>query len=145
MTMKLATLAFTLALSTISSTVFASVDEVNKALNDNKLDKAQHAFSALDLQTRQSIAGKILQARLLFKQQNTEQSYDTLEDLAQQFPNNVALQYQFGLSAMIMAQKASIFSKMGYAKDGRKAWEKTVKNDPKHLPALNGLVSFHLI
>jgi len=74
----------------------------------------------------------------------SEEAYDLLEAVRENHKNNVDLEYYFGLTAADMAQKASIFSKLGYAEDVLEAWEKVVELDPKHVAGLNHLIGFHL-
>jgi len=126
-----------------SATVMAAQEDVNKALKQHNIKGALQAFSQLSGDEQSSLKGQILQARLYFAQDKTEQAYDLLEPLLKQHGDLVELQFRFGQSAVVMAQKASIFSKLGYAKEGRKAWEKAVKLDSTYLPALDAIIGFH--
>lgn len=129
--------------SLISTTVFASQDKVKAALKAGKLNDAVAAYQQLDNAESSNFNGKMLWARILLAQDKTEKAYDLMEELIELQPDNVDLQFRFGQSAMVMAQKASIFSKLGYAKDGVKAWDKALDLDPKHKNTLKGLIGFH--
>lgn len=131
-----------LVLTSIHST-WASQTSVDEALKAGKLDAAVAAYKKLDGMATKSLEGQLLWARILLAQNDTEEAFELMEPLVEKNPNNADLQFRFGQSAMIMAQKASIFSKMGYAKDGVKAWEAALKLDPNHKDTLNGLIGFH--
>ncbi len=117
---------------------------IEQALTDNDIELAQQAFHELEEKQKNSLTGKVLYSRLLFREDKTEQSYDLLEDLSEDNQNNADIQYYFGRSAIVMAQQASLFSKLGYASDALDAWQQTLKLDPKHIKALDGLISFHV-
>lgn len=123
--------------------VVASQSTVDAALKAGKLTQAISEYKNLDSTDSESITGQLLWARILLAQDKTEKAYDLMEPLVEQAPDNVDLQFRFGQSAMIMAQKASIFSKLGYAKDGVKAWDAALKVDADHKDTLNGLIGFH--
>lgn len=127
-----------------SVNVFATQVDVDVALESGNIELAEQAFNTLSEAEQSSVQGQISQARILYGKDETKASYDLLESLLDDHEQNVELQYQFGLSAVTMAQQASIFSKFGYAKDGLHAWENAVMLDPQHAEALSGLIGFHL-
>lgn len=129
--------------SLMSTTSWATQQDVKAALTAGHLKEALAAYQQLDKVQSSNIEGKLLWARILLAQDKTEDAFDFMESLTEAHSDNVQLQYRFGQSAMVMAQKASIFSKLGYAKDGVKAWNKALELDPKHKGALKGLISFH--
>ncbi|MGB1198256.1 MAG: tetratricopeptide repeat protein [Thalassotalea sp.] len=122
----------------------ASQKDVALALENNQLATAESAYTALPATEKSSLAGQILYSRILMSKDNTEEAYDMLEALREDHANNVEIEYRFGQSAVVMAQKASIFSKLGYASDFLEAMEKTIELKPDHLEALDYLVGFHL-
>jgi len=132
-----------LALSVLSGGVLATQVDVDSALKARNIALAQQEFLTLESNEKVSLAGKILQARIYLALDKTEDAYDLLEPLIKGNSNHVELHLRFGQSAVGMAQKASIFSKLGYAKEGRKAWEKAVEIDPTHIQALENVIGFH--
>ncbi|WP_085300668.1 tetratricopeptide repeat protein [Cognaticolwellia mytili] len=138
---KLIALALFTSISMASHADITSVKKVFKA-NDTAL--AEQAFSTLTADEKASVDGQILVGRLLIAKDETEDAFDYFEDMLEQHSNNVDVNYYLGVSAVIMAQKASIFSKLGYAKDFIKAMERTVELKPDHQDALNTLIGFHL-
>ncbi len=131
-------------LATVSYHTYADTSAVSKALDEDNLSVAQQAFSELTVDERNSLAGQILAGRILLDSDETEQAFDHFEELSEKYSDNIDAHYYLGVSAVIMAQKASIFSKLGYARDFIAAMEKTIQLDPKHLGALNTLIGFHL-
>jgi len=136
-----ATCLFTL----LSTSALASQLDVKKALKAGDLDNALSAYKVLSSAESSNVEGQILWARILLAQDKAEDAYDLMEELLEQTSDNIDLQYRFGQSAMMMAQRASIFSKLGYAKDGVKAWTKALEIDPNHQDTLKGLIGFHRV
>ncbi|XQW84816.1 tetratricopeptide repeat protein [Thalassotalea piscium] len=141
MKIKLLSLSLTLALMT---NAFASQTDVALALESNQIPLAESHYSALTVDEKASLGGKILYSRILIAKDDTEEAYDLLEELREDHLNNVDIEYYFGQSAIVMAQKASVFSKLGYASDFLEAMEKAIALKPDHLEALEYLVGFHL-
>ncbi len=133
-------------LSCLSVSLYAQSykNSMVQALADNNVELAKQAFDNFNNQERESLVGKVLYSRLLFREDKTEQSYELLEELREDNQKNAEIQYYFGRSAIVMAQKASIFSKLGYASDALDAWQQTLALNPKHVKALDGLISFHI-
>lgn len=116
----------------------------DKALENNDIQAAELIVKSLAATEGKSLATQVMQGRILMAKDKSEQAYDLLEVLRKEHKDNVELEYYFGLSAAEMAQKASIFSKLGYAEDVLEAWEKVVELDPQHIQGLNHLIGFHL-
>lgn len=135
----------TLALFTsISITSYADIASVKEVFKSDDIALAEQAFGTLSTDEKSSIEGQVLAGRLLLAKDETEDAFDYFEDMQEQHSSNVDVNYYLGVSAVIMAQKASIFSALGYAKDFIKAMEKTVELKPDHQEALNTLIGFHL-
>lgn len=130
--------------SSVSMVSVADINEVQQALEAEDKVAAQYAFDELSAAEKNSIDGKVLTGRLMLVKEDTEDAFDYFEELQEQHSSNVDVNYYLGVSAVIMAQKASIFSKLGYAKDFIKAMEKTIELKPDHQDALNTLIGFHL-
>ena len=128
----------------LSLAAMADNTALDKALTDNKALVAEKMYQNLDKAYQDSLAGKVLYARLLFRLGETEDSYDLLEQLKQDNQDNVDLVYYFGRSAIVMAQKASIFSKLSYASDALEAWQHALALDKEHVKTLSGLINFHI-
>lgn len=74
--------------------------------------------------------------------------YDTAYELAkaqtEASPNSAEAFYWLGSANGVLAQTSSIFSKLGYAKGVRKAFERAAQLDPKMQEPRFGLIQFHL-
>ncbi len=119
-------------------------NNIVKALEADQLVEAKALFSKLTKIQKNSLTGILLQSRLLFRADETEESYDLLAALAEDNKQNADVYYYFGRSAVVMAQKVSIFSKLGYASDALEAWQHALTINPKHKKTLEGIISFHL-
>lgn len=131
-------------LASMSMTSYADIQTVQNALEQDDILLAQQVFNTLTTEEKNAIPGQVLKGRLLLENDETEGAFDHFEALQKQHANNVDINYYLGVSAVIMAQKASIFSKLSYAKDFIKAMERTVELKPDHQDALNTLIGFHL-
>lgn len=138
---KLMVLAF---LASMSATSYADVKAVQAALDVDDAVLAQTEFNALSEEEKNDISGQVLKGQLLLVNDEPEDAFDYFEALQEKHEDNVDVNYYLGVSAVIMAQKASIFSKLSYAKDFIKAMERTVVLKPDHQDALNTLIGFHL-
>jgi hypothetical protein len=130
--------------TSISMASYADINSVQAAFKSDDNAIAEQAFNTLTKEEKSSLEGQVLSGRLLLAQDETEDAFDFFETLQEQHSSDVDVNYYLGVSAVIMAQKASIFSKLSYAKDFIKAMEKTVELKPDHQDALNTLIGFHL-
>jgi tetratricopeptide (TPR) repeat protein len=118
--------------------------DVVKALEDKNVSLAKEMFTRLSESQKNSLNGQLLNSRILFREDKTQESYDILEQLSEDNKDNADLYYYFGRSAIVMAQKASIFSKLSYASDALEAWERTLSLNPAHVKTLEGMIGFHI-
>ena len=130
--------------ASLSFASYADIPAVNSALEADNVIIAEQAYRKLSNDEKESIQGQILSGRILLKKEESEDAFDYFETLRDKNPDNVDVNYYLGVSAVIMAQKASIFSKLGYAEDFLEAMEKTIALKPDHIDALNTLIGFHL-
>lgn len=131
-------------LSAVSFSSLADTKNVVSALEADDWQAAERAFDILSIDEKKSVEGAVLAGRILLEKDESEKAFEHFETLAEQYADEVDVQYYLGVSAVIMAQKASVFSKLGYAKDFLSAMEKTIALKPDHLDALNTLIGFHL-
>jgi tetratricopeptide (TPR) repeat protein len=130
--------------ATLSFASYANFSVVSEALDAGDVLTAEQVFTQLSKQEKTSVQGQVLAGRFLLEKGETEEAFDYFEALRENHTENVEVNYYLGFSAVIMAQKASIFSKLGYAEDFLEAMEKTIALQPSHLDALNTLIGFHL-
>ncbi len=118
--------------------------DVVKALEEDNVALAKEIFTRFDDSQKHALTGQILNSRILFREDKTEESYEILEQLSEDNKNNADVHYYFGRSAIVMAQKVSIFSKLSYASDALDAWQHALSLNPNHIDALEGIIGFHL-
>lgn len=133
-----------LAALPFASGVHATQADVIEALDKHQTALAAKAFAQLSNTEQSAVQGQLLKSRVLFQQNQTKDAYNLLEPLVTDKTRDVDLLYHFGKSAMRMAQKANLFSKLRYAKAGLKAWHQGLLIEPKHADTLDGLIRFHL-
>lgn len=138
-------LTSTCLLAFFSTSVVASQSDVETALKANDLSAAIIAYKALSKDESSNIDGQMLWASILLEQDKIEDAYDLLEDLKDKNSDNAELQFSFGQVSMAMVNEVSMFSKLGYAKDGIKAWEKAIELDPTYEDALKGIIGFYRV
>lgn len=136
-------IAFSFAV-TLSFASYANLSVVNDALEDGDVVTAEQVFTQLSKDEKVSLQGQVLAGRILLDKGDSEEAFEHFEALRDDQTENVEVNYYLGLSAVIMAQKASIFSKLGYAEDFLEAMEKTIALQPEHTGALDTLIGFHL-
>ena len=71
-------------------------------------------------------------------------AYEKAKAQAEALPNSAEAFYWLGSVNGMLAQTSSIFSKLGYAKGVRKAFERAAQLDPKLIEVRFGLIQFHL-
>tara|TARA_R110001583_G_scaffold13909_12_gene59023 strand:- start:5622 stop:6668 length:1047 start_codon:yes stop_codon:yes gene_type:complete len=118
--------------------------DVIKALEEDNTTLAKEVFSRFNDSQKSALTGQILNSRILFREEKTEESYEVLEQLSEDNKNNADVYYYFGRSAIVMAQKVSIFSKLSYASDALEAWEHVLTINSNHIETLEGIISFHV-
>ena len=141
---KLFTLVISAILSFSSFASFASFEKVEEALDEGNLKVAQLTFNELTESEKNSLLGQILVGRLLLQKEAGKDAFDHFEDLVDINSENVEVNFYLGVSSLMMLQKASMFSALGYAKDFLSAMEKTIKLKPDHTGAHSYLIAFHL-
>ena len=85
-----------------------------------------------------------LEVRALSAENKMEAAYERAALQVKALPNSAEAHYWLGATAGMMAQTSSIFSKLGYAKEVVREFEKAAELDPKQVAARFGLIEFHL-
>ena len=121
-----------------------SDNDVVKALEEDNIALANELFAGFNESQKKSLSGQILKSRILFREGKTEESYEILAQLSEKNKDHADIYYYFGRSAIVMAQKVSIFSKLSYASDALEAWQHALVLNPKHIETLEGIIGFHI-
>ena len=80
----------------------------------------------------------------LIQAQNFDAALEKAQAQVDSSPNSAEAHYWLGAVNGRLAQTSSIFSKLGYAKAVRSAFERAAQLDPKQIEARMGLIQFHL-
>ena len=80
----------------------------------------------------------------LMQAQNYDAALEKAQTQVDSNQNSAEAYYWLGAANGRLAQTSSIFSKLGYAKAVRKAFERAAELDPKQIEARMGLIQFHL-
>ena len=80
----------------------------------------------------------------LMQAQSFDAALEKAQAQADSNQNSAEAYYWLGAANGRLAQTSSIFSKLGYAKAVRKAFERAAELDPKQIEARMGLIQFHL-
>jgi tetratricopeptide (TPR) repeat protein len=73
-----------------------------------------------------------------------KESKEQLQKVASQEPGNPDYQYWFGYACFEMIDDVGVFSKASLASTGRKAFEKTIELDPRHVKGHYALGTFYM-
>ena len=80
----------------------------------------------------------------LIRAKDYDTALEKAEAQTEALPNSAEAFYWLGSVNGMLAQTSSIFSKLGYAKGVRKAFERAAQLDPKMIEVRLGLIQFHL-
>ncbi len=109
--------------------VIASISlQTNSVASENNFSKGNHW---LDL------------AKMELNKKELDKAEDYIEKALETSENNADYLFMAGRIAGAQAQEASIFSKLGYARDAKKHFEHALSIDPRHKDSILGLIRFH--
>jgi len=117
--------------------------QLQLALDNGDIGQAQNWFRQWPESDQVSPAGQIIAARLLAASDSKAASRQ-LKALAGQFPENADILQQLGAVSIDRAQRASMFSALGHAKDALEYWQQAVQIDPQHQRSLQSLAMYYL-
>lgn len=112
-------------------------------LESKDYKKAQSLFEQLANSPEFQIKAKFGLARVAFFTKELDDAEELIEEVLEKSSETPEHLFLAGRVAGQQAQNASIFTKMGYAKDAKKYFEKAQAVDPNHQGALIGLIRFH--
>ncbi|HEX7630896.1 MAG TPA: tetratricopeptide repeat protein [Lacunisphaera sp.] len=112
-------------------------------VKQRKWTEAQQAFEALERTAPDNPDVLYYLGRLALHRKEYEKAATILEKAATLAPTSSPIQLQLGDAYGSWAQKASMFSQLGLAKQCRAAYEKAVELDPKNVDARLSLMSFY--
>jgi tetratricopeptide (TPR) repeat protein len=79
------------------------------------------------------------------KYQDIDRAVDCMEIAVEAAPNNADYQFGYGAALGQKAQKASVFTQVGLARDTKKAFEKCVELNPNHIQGRTALCQYYVM
>jgi tetratricopeptide (TPR) repeat protein len=132
---------FGFSLSTLATS--QTLKSAELALNDKQFEQAETLYKSL-LESQELKTDALFGlAKSAFYQQQLDDAEDYIEQVIEARKNNPEHWYFAGRIAGKQAQSASIFSKIGYAKDSKNYFKKALELAPQHTPSLIGLITFN--
>lgn len=86
----------------------------------------------------------LLLGRVAFETGRFHDALDHFEAAVKALPEDAEAQYWYGSAAGTLAGNVSMFRAAGYAKKSRKALERALELDPKHVPAHQAMAQYYL-
>ncbi len=140
----LALFMISLTSSAISAeTIGQRLEQAEVALKNQQYELAKKLFSDLATQATTTNAARLGLAKLAFFESQLDSAEELMEDLLEQDSNNPEYFYWAARIAGKQSLSASIFTKLGYAKDTKKYFNQAIKIDNQHKPSIIGLIGFH--
>jgi tetratricopeptide (TPR) repeat protein len=93
--------------------------------------------------TDEQVERLLLLARAQFKNDQFDETEDTLNELLELEPNNAEALYLHGVNYMALLNEVSVFRKMGVAKSALKSWQKAAETDDNHVRSHFAVFSFY--
>ncbi|MDB6114924.1 MAG: Tetratricopeptide repeat-containing protein [Lacunisphaera sp.] len=111
--------------------------------NRRQVAEAQAAFEALARVNPDNANIQFYLGRLALQRNDHEQAVPYLKKAVALVPNDARFHQRLGDAYGLAAQKAGMFSSIGFASKCKAEYEKAVELDPKNIDARLGLVSFY--
>ena len=93
--------------------------------------------------TDEQVERMLLLARAQFKDDQFDETEDTLNELLELEPDNAEALYLHGVNYMALLNEVSIFRKVGVAKSALKSWQKAAETDDSHVRSHFAVFSFY--
>ncbi|MEO0616715.1 MAG: tetratricopeptide repeat protein [Pseudomonadota bacterium] len=102
------------------------------------------ALLAAELERAEDPQKTLLLGRVAFETGRFDEAYDRLKVAAKALPDDAEAQYWFGSAAGTLAGNVSMFRAAGYARKSRRALQRALELDPKHVGAHEAMVQYLL-
>lgn len=143
---SLAVCSFFIGLTSFSLSARAidsELEQAEAALQNQQYELAKELFTNLSQQELTKVKAQFGLARLAFFQDQLDLAEDHIEQVLELDLTNPEHFYYAARIAGKQAQSASIFTKLGYAKDTKKYFTQALKLDRHHKLSIVGLIGFH--
>lgn len=131
------------AISLNVSAIDQNLAPAEEALKNQQYERAKQLFSDLSQQANFKVKGTFGLARVAFFQGKLDLAEDYIEEVLEQDSTNPEHFYYAARIAGKQAQTASVFTKLGYAKDTKNYFTQALQVDNQHRLSIIGLIGFH--
>ncbi|MWB94415.1 tetratricopeptide repeat protein [Flavobacterium sp. GA093] len=122
----------------------SNFEKADKLFNSKKYEEAEIAFKAVLKSNPNDIKTLERLADIAAHHKNWEQTAVYYKKLKEIKPTEADYFYKYGGSLGMLALEANKFKALGMVSDMKKAFEKAILLDPKHLPARWALIELYL-
>jgi tetratricopeptide (TPR) repeat protein len=136
-------LALLAALLLAAPAVHASFDDALALYREKRYPEARTAFSRLAAAEPQDGRHRFYLGAIAMRRNDTDDAIHQFEQAVALDPKNAGYHLELGGAYGAAAGKASLMSKMGWARKCRASLERAVELDPDNLDARNGLITFY--
>lgn len=119
------------------------LEQARQHLDKRNFNQAEALYEQLTHMQNFKTQGHYGLAEVAYAQQQLDEAEDAIEEVLKLNDSNPQYFYLAARIAGKQAQSASIFSKLGYAKETKKYFLSALEIDKKHKPSLIGLINFH--
>ena len=128
-----------------SSDLFsATLQSAQKLFNAGNFEQAKTEFKIVLSNTQNKSDALFYLAKIALIQNDADEAADLIKKARKLTPNNAEIQFFYGVVNGQIAQDASIFTALGYAKKTRKGFSKAVELAPDVIKYRQALMSYHL-
>ncbi|MCW9016420.1 MAG: tetratricopeptide repeat protein, partial [Kangiellaceae bacterium] len=118
-------------------------EKAKSALEQKNYKIAEALFNQLENKKEFKVNALFGLAKISFYSGKLDTAEDYIEEVLELYPTNPEHLFIAARIAGKQAQSASIFTKLGYAKDAKKFFSKALEIDKDHKPSIIGLLRFH--
>ncbi|MGX5174216.1 tetratricopeptide repeat protein [Aliikangiella sp. IMCC44653] len=136
-------LALILGLNQPLKAAQSRLERAESLIESKQYQQALPLFTALSTDKSFNTQGLFGLARVAFYQRQLDDAQEYIEAVLQAVPDNPDYLFIAARIAAAQAQQASMFSKLGYARDAKQYFSQALKVDSQHKPSLIGLIKFH--
>ncbi|WP_444994518.1 tetratricopeptide repeat protein [Aliikangiella sp. IMCC44359] len=131
------------------STIFASeldtkLFKAKDAFNQEKYQLAEEGFASILKLSNNHLESLTYLARIKARNNKLDDAEELIEKAVKLAPNNAEVQHLSGKIYGEIAQEASVFTALGYAKDCLRGFTKAVELEPDNVDYRADLLSYHL-
>ncbi|MCF6226381.1 MAG: hypothetical protein L3J22_08800 [Xanthomonadales bacterium] len=134
----------TCALLLITTTSYASLDEAIEQFNNGELETATTLFNNANANLHETAIANSFLGRIAFQDEDYKQAEKLIVKAHKSAPTSAKVQSNYGILMAAIAQQASIFKKLGYAKKSLSGFKQASELEPDNLNYRQNLMGYYL-